>query len=50
MSLEQTMTLPGAGALPSTGAGRFDTKTRRSEMTVSMNLSSLSDEGAPGHD
>ena len=41
MSLEQTMTVGGEGAIPATAEGRFDTKRQRGEMTLSMDLSSL---------
>ena len=48
MSLEQTMTIPGQGSVPATAQGRFDTKSQRGEMTMSMDLSSLGGGGVPG--
>jgi hypothetical protein len=48
MSIEQTMSLPGAGSIPSTAQGVFDSKTNRGEMTLSMDLSSLPGAGGLG--
>jgi hypothetical protein len=41
MSLQQTMTVAGQGSIPVSAEGRFDTKSQRGEMTMSMNTSSL---------
>jgi hypothetical protein len=43
MSMHQTMTVPGLGTVPSTAEGRFDTTSRRGEMTLSMDVPSPPD-------
>jgi hypothetical protein len=48
ISLQQTMTVAGEGAVPATAEGRFDTKRQRGEMTLSMDLSSLGGGDVPG--
>ena len=50
MSLEQTMTIAGQGSVPATAEGRFDTKSQRGEMTMTMDLSSIAGEAVPGGD
>ena len=50
MSLEQTMTVAGQGTVPATAEGRFDTKSQRGEMTMSMDLSSIAGGDVPGGD
>lgn len=41
ISLRQTMSLGGQGVVPSTAEGVFDTKTKKGEMTLSMDLSAM---------
>src|SRR4051794_28310460 len=48
MTMRQTMTIGGEGALPMRGQGVFDTKNKRGEMTMSIDLSSLKGAGALG--
>lgn len=48
MTMEQTMSLGSQGTVPSTAQGVFDSKTKRGEMTMSMDLSSLPGAGALG--
>ena len=50
MSLQQTMTIAGQGSVPATAEGRFDTKSQRGEMTLSMDLSSIGGGAVPGGD
>jgi len=41
ISLDQTTSLGSGGAIPTTAVGRFDTKTKRGEMTITTDLSSI---------
>ncbi len=50
MSMQQTMAIPGEGTIPSTAEGVFDTKSKRGEMTVSTDLSSIPGAGSIGGD
>jgi hypothetical protein len=46
MSIEQTMSLGSQGTIPARGEGSFDNKSRRGEMTLSMDVSNLPGGGA----
>jgi hypothetical protein len=48
MSLRQTMQIAGEGSVPATAEGRFDTKRRRGEMTLSLDTASLGGGSAGG--
>ena len=48
MTLDQTMSLGRMGSIPAHAEGVFDSKTRRGEMTMSMDLSSVPGAGALG--
>jgi len=41
MSMDQTMNLGGQGSIPTKAEGVFDTKTKRGEMTMTMDLSAI---------
>jgi hypothetical protein len=42
MTMDQTMSLGSEGAIPTRAEGVFDTKTKRGEMTMTMDLSAIS--------
>jgi hypothetical protein len=45
MTLDQTMTIPGEGTIPTHAEGSFDTRARRGEITTTTDLSSVAGAG-----